>query len=438
MATVFALVGTGEIRGVRPAAIALIPLVVLLAKLSRLYDRDELVFHKSTLDEGPALFNLSALVALVTWFGHDQLLLGPMGRPQTLLFWGIFLTTVLIGRSFARTVALRVTPPERCLVVGTSRERLRFARKLRRRSSIEVVGSLPLEEERRAETLWPGPERRRGTRTVHDLERIIALEHIQRVVILPGDAAGETILDSIGRAKASGVKVSIVPRLFEVVGSAVEFDEFEGTTVLGVRRFGLSRSSLMLKRAFDAAGAALCLLVMAPLFVIIALAIRLSSPGPVFFRQTRMGRGGRPFQMLKFRSMVDGAHAQRDALAHLNEADGLFKIPADPRVTAVGRLLRRVSIDELPQLINVLRGEMSLVGPRPLVLEEDSLVEGRHRGRLHLVPGITGPWQLLGPVRVPLQEMVVIDYLYGANWSLWIDVKILLRTLGHVFNRGGL
>ena len=234
------------------------------------------------------------------------------------------------------------------------------------------------------------------------------------------------------------MKVSIVPRMFEVVGSAVEFDEFEGTTVLGVRRFGLTRSSLMLKRMFDAAGAALCLLFLAPLFVVIALAIRLSSPGPVFFRQTRMGRNGRPFQMLKFRSMVDGAEAQREALAHLNEADGLFKIAADPRVTPVGRLLRRMSLDELPQLINVLSGEMSLVGPRPLVLEEDSLVEGRHRGRLHLVPGITGPWQLLGPVRVPLQEMVVIDYLYGTNWSLWTDVKILLRTFGHVFNRAGL
>jgi exopolysaccharide biosynthesis polyprenyl glycosylphosphotransferase len=334
-------------------------------------------------------------------------------------------------------LALRLTPPERCLVVGTSRERLRFARKLRRRASIEVVGSLPLEEERRVDTQWPGPERRQGDRSVEDLEQIIALDRIQRVVILPGDVPAETMLDSVGRAKACGVKVSILPRLFEVVGSAVEFDDFEGTTVLGVRRFGLSRSSLLIKRGFDGAGAAFCLLLLAPLFIVIALAIRLTSPGPVFFRQTRMGRHGRPFQMLKFRSMVDGAEAQRAALAHLNETDGLFKISADPRVTPVGRLLRRTSLDELPQLINVLTGEMSLVGPRPLVLEEDSLVEGRHRGRLHLVPGITGPWQLLGPVRVPLREMVVIDYLYGANWSLWTDVKILLRTCGHVLRRGG-
>jgi lipopolysaccharide/colanic/teichoic acid biosynthesis glycosyltransferase len=159
----------------------------------------------------------------------------------------------------------------------------------------------------------------------------------------------------------------------------------------------------------------------------------------VFFRQTRVGLDGREFAMLKFRSMVVGAHAQRDALRHLNESDGLFKIESDPRVTRVGRVLRRTGFDELPQLINVLRGEMSLVGPRPLVVDEDRFIEGRHRrGRLQLMPGMTGPWQLLGPARVPLNEMVAIDYLYGANWSLWNDVKILLRTIAYVINRDGM
>jgi lipopolysaccharide/colanic/teichoic acid biosynthesis glycosyltransferase len=170
----------------------------------------------------------------------------------------------------------------------------------------------------------------------------------------------------------------------------------------------------------------------------IAVTIKLTSPGPVLFRQRRVGRNGRVFEMLKFRTMVDGADAQKEALKSLNEAHGLFKIADDPRITKVGRFLRRASLDELPQLFNVLRGEMSLVGPRPLVTDEDSEIEGWRRRRLVVPPGMTGFWQLLGSSRVPRDEMVKIDYLYGANWSLWVDVKILLRTLPHVLARRGL
>ena len=142
--------------------------------------------------------------------------------------------------------------------------------------------------------------------------------------------------------------------------------------------------------------------------------------------------------MIKFRSMVDGAEAQRAALDALNETNGLFKLSDDPRVTRVGRLLRRTSMDELPQLVNVLRGNMSLVGPRPLVVDEDRLVSGRHRDRLQFAPGMTGPWQVLGPARPPLSEMVKTDYLYAANWSLWTDIKILIRTFAHVVSLRGL
>jgi lipopolysaccharide/colanic/teichoic acid biosynthesis glycosyltransferase len=188
----------------------------------------------------------------------------------------------------------------------------------------------------------------------------------------------------------------------------------------------------------DIVGSALGLLVLAPFGILVALAIRSDSPGPVFFRQQRVGRDGHPFSMIKFRSMIDGADAQRAALQSLNETSGLFKLSQDPRVTRVGRVLRKTSIDELPQLINVLFGDMSLVGPRPLVLDEDRLVEGRHRERLQFAPGMTGPWQVLGPTRPPLTEMVKTDYLYAANWSLWTDVKILLRTISHVAAQRGL
>jgi lipopolysaccharide/colanic/teichoic acid biosynthesis glycosyltransferase len=152
-----------------------------------------------------------------------------------------------------------------------------------------------------------------------------------------------------------------------------------------------------------------------------------------------MGQGNVPFEMFKFRTMVDGADAHKKALRGRNEAKGgLFKIQNDPRVTRVGRLLRRTSLDELPQLLNVLRGEMALVGPRPLVIDEDRLVEGWQRRRLQLTPGMTGLWQIFGSARIPLNEMVKIDYLYGANWSLWLDVKILLRTVPFVLGRRGL
>jgi lipopolysaccharide/colanic/teichoic acid biosynthesis glycosyltransferase len=218
----------------------------------------------------------------------------------------------------------------------------------------------------------------------------------------------------------------------------VEFDHLDGLTMVGVRRFGLTRSSRVLKRGFDLAGATVGLIAVAPIMAAIAVLIRLDSKGPVFFRQERVGQDGEHFGLFKFRSMVPDAEAKKASLRHLNEASGLFKIADDPRITRVGRLLRRTSLDELPQLINVLRGEMSLVGPRPLVVDEDAMIAGLDRSRLHLTPGMTGHWQILGSARVPLEEMVGIDYLYVANWSLWTDVKILLRTIPFVLLRRGL
>jgi lipopolysaccharide/colanic/teichoic acid biosynthesis glycosyltransferase len=207
-------------------------------------------------------------------------------------------------------------------------------------------------------------------------------------------------------------------------------------TLLGVPRFGLTRSSTAIKRAFDVVATSLLLLFALPIIAIAALLIRLDSPGRVFFRQTRVGQDGEHFSMIKLRTMIDGAEALKEGLMALNETHGLFKIADDPRITRVGRWLRRSNLDELPQLINVLRGQMSLVGPRPLVLDEDARVVGSDRRRLHLKPGMTGPWQTLGQ-RVSLAEMVKVDYLYIANWSLWIDLKILIRTVPHVTGRRG-
>ena len=193
-----------------------------------------------------------------------------------------------------------------------------------------------------------------------------------------------------------------------------------------------------MKRSFDLAGSAVALVLALPVLLAVAVAIKVDSPGPVVFRQRRVGRHGEPFRMLKFRSMIDGAEAQLPDLLPRSEAEGIFKLSDDPRVTRVGRLLRRHYLDELPQILNVLRGEMSLVGPRPLPLDEDQRILGHHRRRLDVAPGITGPWQVLGSSRVPLREMVRLDYQYATSWSLRGDLRILVRTVVSVIRGRGL
>jgi lipopolysaccharide/colanic/teichoic acid biosynthesis glycosyltransferase len=200
----------------------------------------------------------------------------------------------------------------------------------------------------------------------------------------------------------------------------------------------LSLLSRALKRAFDLVGASVILVLSSPLMAFVAMAIRLEGPGPVLFRQTRVGRYGRRFRILKFRTMVVNADTLKESLRDRNEARGLFKIAEDPRVTKVGRIVRRTCIDELPQLINVLRGEMSLVGPRPLIPEEDRQIVGWHRRRLQTAPGMTGHWQVLGAARIPLHEMVAIDCRYLATWSIWSDIATLLRTVPCVLGLRGI
>jgi lipopolysaccharide/colanic/teichoic acid biosynthesis glycosyltransferase len=192
------------------------------------------------------------------------------------------------------------------------------------------------------------------------------------------------------------------------------------------------------KRSFDVVGGLLALVVLMPVFVVIAIAIKLDSPGPVFFTQRRIGRNGRPFAMLKFRTMVEGAEGQKLRLLHLNEhEDGLFKITHDPRLTRLGSRLRTTSLDELPQLIDVIFGSMSLVGPRPLVAEEDALIGGPLRRRLEVRPGMTGPWQVAGASRVPMGVMTALDYEYVDSQSFAGDIGLIVRTIPHVLKRRG-
>jgi lipopolysaccharide/colanic/teichoic acid biosynthesis glycosyltransferase len=199
-----------------------------------------------------------------------------------------------------------------------------------------------------------------------------------------------------------------------------------------------SRTERALKRSFDLVGGAVLLIVLAPVWLIISLLIKADSPGPILFRQRRIGQYGVPFRMFKFRTMADGADTRKAALLHMNEAaEGLFKISGDPRLTRTGRWLRRTSLDELPQLLDVISGRMSLVGPRPLIPQEDSQITGAHRSRLSMRPGMTGVWQVNGASTIPIREMVDLDRDYIKRWSIWLDMKLLLRTASHVVHRRG-
>jgi exopolysaccharide biosynthesis polyprenyl glycosylphosphotransferase len=435
---------TLNLAGGRPlggSSLVSLPLMVVIAKASGRYDHDDVVLRKSTLDELPSLMTLAGAFtlawSLLAFIAHSTL---SLGGGEAIVLWASTAALLLTFRAGARAVGQRSAPRERVLIVGGSAARASLAHSIAADpgARIDVVGFLPLEDERRrANRDWVGRSRRHRSVGFPDLPRVVQELDIDRVLLIAHAGDTDLMLDAVRRTMNVGVKVSIVPRLFEVIGSSVEFDSVGGVNVLGVRRAGLTRSSRAVKRGMDIIGSLIGIAVVSPVFLALAAAIKLDTPGPVFFRQPRVGRDGRAFSILKFRTMVDGADAQRAALQALNETSGLFKLSADPRVTRVGRLLRRTSLDELPQLLNVLRGEMSLVGPRPLVLDEDRLVEGPHRERLALPPGMTGPWQVLGPRRPPLSEMVKTDYLYAANWSLWTDVKILLRTMAHMSSRRG-
>jgi exopolysaccharide biosynthesis polyprenyl glycosylphosphotransferase len=406
-------------------------LMLLLFKVSGLYDRDDLRIVHSTLDEVPLLAQLSGVFALGVSILQTVGPASPPSAKQIVVLWIASFGAIVVSRSLARGVAGRTAQLERCLVVGDVDHVHRIRQKLAAsRARALVIASLPLAGDDVEDHDWVAvPE---------IIRRVVSELNVHRIIIAPSTTDSHGVVNLIRAAKAVGVRVSVLPRMFEVVGSAVEFDDVDGMTMLGIRRFGLSRSSRMLKRAFDLVLVSIGLVLISPVLIAIAIAIRLDSRGPVFFRQIRVGRDGHHFRIFKFRSMALDAEMRKDELRSLNEAgDGLFKIADDPRVTRVGRVLRRTSLDELPQLFNVLRGQMSLVGPRPLVVDEDAQVLGLDRSRLHLTPGMTGPWQILGH-RVPMQEMVGLDYLYVANWSLWLDLKILLRTARHVASRGNL
>ena len=273
---------------------------------------------------------------------------------------------------------------------------------------------------------------------LRNLSRLIEEEEVDDVIITLPWMYHRKIMSIVHECERRQVGASIVPDLFQMSLSRVGVDDLGGVLLVGVREVGFGRGALLAKRGVDIVAAMVGLVIGAPVFALIALSIHLDSAGPIVFHQTRVGAGGKLFEIYKFRSMHVGAEEELEQLHDLNEAEGpIFKIRDDPRLTRVGRFLRRTSLDELPQLWNVLRGDMSLVGPRPPLPVEVSHYMEWHKRRLEVRPGVTGLQQVSGRSLLSFDEMVLLDVYYIENWSLWLDFKILLRTVPTVLLGSG-
>jgi exopolysaccharide biosynthesis polyprenyl glycosylphosphotransferase len=355
------------------------------------------------------------------------------------IFYGS-LTFAVVSVSLLRWVHTRVTGwllsragyRRRALLVGSGEhiDRVAHALAAAPRGEIEPVGYV---------SLTPRPENGlRSLGTLEDLPAVIGAERIQEVVIADADFPQELAVELVDQCHRRGVDVHVAPSTMEILIQRADFVPGQSVPLFTLRPPVFEGIDFAVKRTFDVLGALLLLLLFSPLLLSIALAVRLSSRGPVLYRSVRPGMGGLPFDCLKFRTMRDDAEATQEHLEPLNELDGaLFKIRDDPRLTPVGRLLRRFSLDELPQLVNVVRGEMSLVGPRPLPLRDFERLEDWHRKRYLVLPGLTGLWQVSGRAELDFDDLVRLDFLYLERWSVALDLVILLKTIPAVLMRRG-
>ncbi len=403
-----------------------------------LYGNDNLMISISSFDEVRDLFH-AMLVGSLFYLVVSQAVRFFFGwwiysAVEEMLFLVAALVLIPIVRGSIRSwVFPRVMKPRRLLIVGSGEDANLVYRKLKAHPEygLQVVGFLNGE----TDSAPPGPL----LGSPSDVARIVDEHEVDRVLLASSVGSHEETLDLVRTVRRPDVQVSIIPRYFEIFTSHAILDDIEGMPVVTLPPMRLGRSARLLKRSFDIVVSGTVLLLLSPLLAAIALAIRLDSRGPALYRQPRRGRLGSTFRIVKFRTMYVGAEQRRSEVLHMNEVDGpLFKIKGrDPRVTRIGAFLRRTSLDELPQFWNSLRGDMSLVGPRPFVVYEADQITGWALRRLDMTPGITGLWQVLGRNDIPFEEMTKLDYLYVTNWSLWWDLKILCQTIPVVLGRRG-
>jgi exopolysaccharide biosynthesis polyprenyl glycosylphosphotransferase len=348
--------------------------------------------------------------------------------------FGTFYITLL------REIHLRITGwllqqagyQRRAVLVGSGKHLEAVAHALadRARTQVELVGFI---------SLHPRPDNGlRSLGQLADLPQILARERVQEVIIADTDFPQEQAVEVVDQCHQRGVTVNVAPSTMEILLNRAEFVPGQTVPLFTLRPPVFEGIDYALKRSFDLIVATVGLLIISPLLLVVALAIKVSSRGPVLYRSVRPGMAGRPFSCLKFRTMREHADQIQADLEPLNEKSGaLFKIRNDPRLTRVGRALRRFSLDELPQLWNVVRGEMSLVGPRPLPMRDFERLEEWHKKRYLVLPGITGLWQVSGRSDLDFDDLVRLDFLYLEQWSVFLDLSILLKTIPAVISRRG-
>ena len=320
----------------------------------------------------------------------------------------------------------------RAVLVGSGKHIEEVARALadRSRTQVDIVGYI---------SLTPRP--RNGLRSLGelpDLPNVIELEGVQEVIIADPDFPQDKAVELVDMCHQRGVTVQVAPSTMEILIDRAEFAPGHTVPLFTLRPPVFEGVDYAVKRTFDLVVSIVGLVLLSPVLLAIAIAIRLSSRGPVIYRSVRPGMAGRPFFCFKFRTMREHAEQIQAELEPLNELDGaLFKIRNDPRMTVVGRFLRRFSLDELPQLVNVVRGEMSLVGPRPLPMRDFDRLEEWHKKRYLVLPGITGLWQVSGRAELDFDDLVRLDFLYLERWSIMLDLSILLKTIPAVLTRRG-
>jgi exopolysaccharide biosynthesis polyprenyl glycosylphosphotransferase len=409
-----------------------LPMWVVLGRLYGLYAGGEERADHSSVDDFFGVFNMLTVGAWLFFALAYVLEFANPSFPKLGLFWLLAIVLVVCGRTLARSLVRRADAYiQNTVVVGAGHVGQRVARKLLQHPEygVNIIGFV----DEHPRVLGQGLEELSVIGSTAQLPELVEELAVERVIVAFSAAPYAETVRLIRTLGELGVQVDVVPRLFDVLGPHMRVHAAEGLPLLGLTPMRLSRSSLFLKRALDVLVASVALLLLAPLLAVVAIAIKLDSPGPVFFRQVRMGRNGATFTILKLRTMTADADARKGEVAHLNKHlmgdPRMFKVSHDPRVTRLGAFLRRYSLDELPQFVNVLRGEMSLVGPRPLILDEHRHLDDWARKRLDLKPGITGLWQVLGRDDIPFEEMVGLDYRYVSNWSLANDFKLILKTV---------
>jgi exopolysaccharide biosynthesis polyprenyl glycosylphosphotransferase len=413
-----------------------LPIWILSFKIKGLYDNDEDGADYSTIDDVSGVFVVVTVgVWLLYLFSSVTGLIAPsITRLGT--FWLVALVVVPACRVIARKwVRSQVAYIQDVIVVGTGPVGRLFARKIvaHPEYGLRLVGFVDVDSKPGRTQIGDTPVLG-STAELADLVETLAIDRV--IVSFTSDSVEET-MDLVRSIRDQSVQIDIVPRLFELVGTNSKLHMVEGAPLVGLPPLRLSPSSRLLKRALDLTLSILGLVLVTPLLLVVAVAVKLDTPGPVFFRQVRRGEGSSTFKIFKFRSMVSDADGRKHEVAHLNmhasDDPRMFKVPNDPRTTRVGAFLRRWSIDEIPQLLNVVKGDMSLVGPRPLILAEDQYVVDWARKRLSIKPGVTGLWQVLGRSDIPFDEMTKLDYLYVTNWSLVQDLRLIALTIPALF-----